>query len=326
MNIKDSIYKIKETTITDLISKKIPQFCNRQITDLKWRFLGNIPNSLAWKGQWYAYSVIKRKYLDCNYDLNNLRPRTNLCKDEKNVWVYWSTGIETAPDLVKKCHRLLKNKIPDGYTLHVVTEQNISDFVRYPDFVMDKLRDRSLSKIHFSDLTRAALLYLYGGIWLDSTCLLSKDIPLDILNSELFMFQANKLPFTESYPPIKSSSWFIVAKENENYLLSRLLQILLSYWQSNNRVIHYYLFHLSLAALVDTDEKCRKTWEEMHYICNMNPHVLWFEFLKEYTPSRWNNAINSCFVHKLSYKFDSSELKCDKQNLLMYFINTYEND
>lgn len=318
--------KLRNTSLLELLTKKIPSYTKRQVQKAKWMLFGHIPNSIHWKGQWYAYNQIKRKYLSNSYDISTLYPKNNPCSDSKNIWVYWNSGMDSAPELVVKCNKQLKKTIPDGYKLHIITAQNLYEYVHFPDFILNKTKDGIIGQAHFSDLLRTALLYLYGGIWMDATCLLTQPIPQYVLHADLFMFQANLLPLTETYPPIKCSNWFIAARTPKNHILYRMLQVLLGYWSKKKTLIHYYLYHLALSALVETEEDCASLWNKIPYVCNMNPHVMWFKFFEEYTPERWNNAVNSCFVHKLSYKFDSNELNRDRQNLLMYFVNSYEND
>lgn len=323
MGMSIVIYKIRENTIRSLLFIRIPNYLYRKSQIFRWMIFGRLPKSYAWKGQWYAYEKIKHRYLRQTYDLNSLFPKKKPCILGKNIWVYWNSGFQNAPDLVKKCHNQLIKNIPVGYELHIISESNISDYVIIPDFVRKKLSQGIMAQAHFSDILRTALLYQYGGIWMDATCLLSQPIPDKVLNAPLFMFQANKLPLTETYPPIKCSNWFIATNETKNYLLSRVLQVILNYWQNNNRLIHYYLYHITLSALVDVDDKCKDIWSNVPYICNMNPHVLWFEFFEDYTPARWKNAVESCFIHKLSYKFKAEALSSGKENLVQHFMKEY---
>lgn len=315
--------KLRNTSLLELLTKKIPSYTKRQVQKAKWMLFGHIPNSIHWKGQWYAYNQIKRKYLSNSYDISTLYPKNNPCSDSKNIWVYWNSGMDSAPELVVKCNKQLKKTIPDGYKLHIITAQNLYEYVHFPDFILNKTKDGIIGQAHFSDLLRTALLYLYGGIWMDATCLLTQPIPQKILKSELFMFQANKMNLVETYPPIKNSNWFIATSGEGNFLLKRVLEILLNYWYNNNSLIHYYLYHLTVSALVDTNEKCATIWKEIPYVCNMDPHVLWFDFFEDYTTIRWENAIESCWVHKLSYKFNKDVLNCEKENMIQHFMKVF---
>lgn len=46
-----------------------------------------------------------------------------------------------------------------------------------------------MSRAHYSDIIRLALLYSYGGIWLDATIYMSGPLPQYITNEEWFMYQ-----------------------------------------------------------------------------------------------------------------------------------------
>ena len=48
---------------------------------------------------------------------------------------------------------------------------------------------KKMSYAYFTDIIRLALLYYYGGVWLDATVLLTDNIPQKYFEMEYFMFQ-----------------------------------------------------------------------------------------------------------------------------------------
>lgn len=80
------------------------------------------------------------------------------------------------------------------------------------------------------------------------------------------------------------------------------------------------MFHFALSALVEEDKQCKELWQNMPYVCNMNPHVLLFSFSRKYTPEYYQFIKDSCFIHKLSYKFDKKLLKSEENNILKNFL------
>lgn len=306
-----------------LLRKKISDYLWLWHTRFLEKYIGKIPTPEAWQGQWYAYNRIKNNYLNTTYDIGSIFPKNAKVLDQKNLWVYWNSGIENAPDIVKKCFLQLQKNKPNDYHIYLLTQENIKDYVELPSFIQNKLTNGSISQTHFSDILRTALIYQYGGIWIDATCLLTDKIPEKILNSNFFVFQASLLNLRETYSPIKCSSWFIASNERHNPILERTLQILLSYWKKNNRIIHYYLYHLIMAAIVNNNAECAQIWQEMPYICNMNPHVLQYSFEKNYNEIQWKNILESCFVHKLTYKFNNDVLCKADETILQHFMRLY---
>ena len=287
------------------------------------KYIGRIPTPEAWQGQWLVYKKIEKKYLGTTYDINSIFPQTANVPDEKNIWVYWDSNIENAPDVVKKCFAHLQKNKPHNYRIISLSQENIKDYVNFPEFILDKLNKGLITQTHFSDILRTALVYQYGGIWVDSTCLLTQQIPQKVLNSTFFVFQANQLNLQETYPPIKCSNWFISSNIQKCRILERTLQILLTYWQKNNRILHYYLYHIIMAAVVNNDTECANIWNKMPYICNMNPHVLQYSFEKIYTEEQWENAIDSCFIHKLTYKYDKKIMQTPEENIFQHLMRSF---
>lgn len=322
MKLRKLVDIIRMNGIQD-IKRKLSSYFRNKYTHFLYKYIAKNPFSEVWQGQWYEYNKIVKKYIDATYDIETLFPKNTNAYDEKNIWVYWNSGIETAPEIVKKCYIQLQKNIPSGYRLINLSQKNIDDFVLFPDFITEKIATGRISQTHFSDILRTAVIYRYGGIWFDATCLLTDDIPKRVLNSKFFVFQANRLNQNETRPPIKCSSWFISSNLPKCRIPERTLQILLAYWQNNKRLCHYYLYHIIIAALIDHDEQCAEIWNEMPYICNMNPHVLMFSFGNAYTEDLWQNAIGSCFVHKLTYKYNSKLMEATKENILQHLMRLF---
>ena len=311
--------KIRSYSLSKIM-RKISSRIKRNYDLFLYRHVGKIPKAEVWQGQWLIYKKIKRKYLDVHYDLKSIFPRNSDIPDEKNIWVYWNDDIELAPDLVKKCYKQLQKNKPENYRLILISQQNIQEYVHFPSFIMDKVERKIMSQAHFADIIRTALIYKYGGIWMDATCLLTSKIPEKILNSDFFVFQATLL---DVYSPIKNSNWFIAANKRNCKILERMLQVLLYYWERNNRILHYFLYHIIMSTIVETDPECYKIWKKMPYICNMNPHVMQYSFYDEFSEAQWNNIIESCFVHKLTYKYDNKALSTTKKNILQHVMDIY---
>lgn len=111
----------------------------------------------------------------------------------KNIFIYWNNGFEDAPDVVQLCLNLWENYKSD-YTLHKITDQNISDFLDIKsisnDYNFDKLTIQAQS-----DVIRLELLYNYGGIWTDATLLCLKEIDwLKVDHSNKNFFYSHTTP------------------------------------------------------------------------------------------------------------------------------------
>lgn len=267
--------------------------------------------------EYRAYRWLASRICDCHFDVEKLRPQPLPLTPEcygKVVWVYWNTGLDTAPPLVKMCYSSVLKNVGEDYQVVLLTEKNLRHYVNFPDFVYDKRSRKCFREAYFSDLLRIALLYLYGGIWIDATCLMSAPLPSYVLDSPLFMFKANLLDC--HLTPIKMSSWFMKAEKGD-YVMRRLLESQLVYVSKYDKLLNYYHLHLSLSALVDVDPTAKAAWERIPYVCNMNPHVLQFLWAKEYDEATFRHILSQCFIHKLTYRYQP-ELLTEGETMLKH--------
>ena len=266
----------------------------------------------------FCYSYLKEKLKWANSlwsELDVGAPCSNDVIKNKTIFVYWKQGFENAPLLVKKCLDSIKRNA-GGYNVLCLTEDNLFDYVVLPQHIIKKHDDGLIGEAHFSDIIRANLIYRYGGVWCDATCFFSRPIDDYVEKASFFMFQNTKLG---NVSPIKCSNWFIKG-EAGSILLKTVLNFIYSYYQNFDVVIHYYLFHIVLSLVVEERRDVSKEWDEMPFVCNMNPHVFLFSFEKKYTEDEYNQILQCSFVHKLTYKFPQNILEASEENMLQHFM------
>lgn len=123
-----------------------------------------------------------------NFDNNYSKEEYPMQKSNK-VWVCWMQGMEQAPALVQRCYHSLQENLKEKEII-LLTEKNLDQFVKIPDFIMKKLHNGIITKTHFSDILRLELLIQNGGTWIDATVFCSgADIPKYMMEDEFFIFQ-----------------------------------------------------------------------------------------------------------------------------------------
>ena len=290
----------------------------KSINEIRFKYLADLSycSRLNYvRQQWYCYNWLTKRleWKDIAIDFEDVF--NSSVQINNTIFVYWRQGWDNVPEIVKKCSDSIR-KHRGIHPVIFLDSNNINDYVRFPQLIVDYHQKGYIKEAHFSDLLRISLLIKYGGIWCDATCFLSSPIPDYIWNSPLFMFQKPILP--EWTSPIKGSNWFIRSSQN-NILLQSIRNYLFNYYYRKKDLINYYIFHLVLAVLVDNDSKCASLWDDMAYICNMNPHVLQFSFDQKYSKERFENIVNQCFIHKLTYKY-SEKLCKEKDNIFNYLL------
>ncbi len=234
-------------------------------------------------------------------------------KENKTIWILWYQGMEKAPRLVRQCYKsVLRNK-PDDFEVVLLTENNISDYICLPTFILDKVSRGIISKTHLSDLIRLELLCEYGGCWIDATVYCSEEIPEYMLSGDMFFLKESLHNVSVS----KISNWWIFSKKRLG-LICHMRNLLYDYWKKESKVRNYYLFHIAFSRLIDSDPYYQECFEDVPYFNNSNSHVLWGKMSATYEVNKWNIIKSASSVHKLSNK--RKFIQGDIYNFYMAFI------
>lgn len=288
------------SNMREALRKKGWYFCAqeawKQIWPIRWVRDNDVMNFLYTSR---AYRFLKRKYIP---HLKHFVLAEPTLQQPVRIWVCWLQGEENAPELVKCCIRSIRNHAGDMDVV-VVTNENLPSLVDIPQYITDKLKRKKMQFATYSDYIRLALLTKYGGVWIDSTVLMTASIPSKLLEKPLFCF---KKPYT-STSRVLASSWFIISKPG-NPILQQVKYLFECYWRKESHLCHYYLFHLLFALVVDANDQNRSLWNNVPYHNNVDVHTLQFELFEPYSSQRFAEITDRAFVHKLTYKFKNMSL------------------
>lgn len=95
------------------------------------------------------------------------------------LWTYWDGNIEDASVLVKLClNNMMHYSKASGWEFRFVTKSNYSHFLSpKTKVVLEKLQQQTkLSPTSFSDIMRLLLLHDNGGLYLDASTLLYRNL------------------------------------------------------------------------------------------------------------------------------------------------------
>ena len=285
-----------------------------------WHLFKTMPCEMILKNKWDEYRKIERRYYNKNYDITGINVNNPDVIFNRNIFVYWDKGFENAPIIVKKCYQRLLDIAPVDWNIISLSDENIKDYVKLPDFVEKMLLKNEILRANYSDLLRTALLYFYGGIWVDSTCLFTKEIPQSILDDDFFMFSIrNTVPYT----PMMFENWFIRANKG-NFVLGRVLENLLYYFNKTKtpKKIYFVWFYI-LLALYRHDECARNLMDKISYCGNQDALLMsvFYGLETNYNEILWHQITNKCFVQKLTYKYDKALEQLEKDIFLKHILN-----
>lgn len=275
---------------------------------------------------------------DNNSEIFKIRllPQKNLEK-KKIIWQYWGQGwkYEELPDIVKLCYKSIE-KYKGDYTVIRLDNKNLCEYVSFPEFVKEKLKNGNMSYTHFSDLLRLGLLNLYGGVWLDATILLTAPlndyIGFNSEEKEYFIFQrTDEEKEHKKWEKINSDyfSWdkrnkvkmlsSIIFSEKNNKIIRILLELMLIFWKNENKIPHYFFFQILYTELTDNylkEEKCKT-------VSDILPHILFSKWNDEFSEKELNEITDKINIHKLTQKGISKE-NCISGSFYDYFNKIFE--
>ena len=203
---------------------------------------------------------------------------------------------------MKRCLKTIEANVPEGWQLHIITDENLKQYVMMPDFVEEMVKNGKMCRAHYSDILRLALLWNYGGLWLDATCLLTQGIPQIILDSPLFLFNNKELWQTT---PFLFETW-VMRSVPGNYIIGRVLENLLCYFLHCNkpRAIYFVCYYM-LSALYLRDNKAKELFDNMPWWYAKDSLLMQIGYGLNRTVSdqQWQYVLGKSFVQKLKYQY-----------------------
>ncbi|MCQ2570881.1 MAG: capsular polysaccharide synthesis protein [Candidatus Saccharibacteria bacterium] len=255
------------------------------------------------------YFYFKKKY---QLFLENLPKYKSSHKYSNKVWWCWLQGEENAPELCKACLASVRKNLKDREVI-VITEDNFSDYVQLPDFVLNKYRRGLITRTQLSDILRLELLIAHGGTWIDSSVLVT-DYDKEFFDKDLFVFKC----FLKDSEGISASSWFI-SSEIDSPILHTTRDLLYEYLKKNDEFDRYYLLHIFFAIAA---EKYPNIWKSVPVYPNAIPHILQFEIADEYNEERFKKICSLISIHKLTQKIDAKSFK--KNSIYYHIVEQYK--
>ncbi|MDE6600767.1 MAG: capsular polysaccharide synthesis protein [Lachnospiraceae bacterium] len=236
---------------------------------------------------------------------------------KKYAWSCWWQGMEQAPNLIRACINSQKRYLPDEVELVVITEDNYCDYVDFPQWLIDKVEDGRVTLTTFSDVIRASLLYKYGGIWLDSTILLTETLPIDFWEYEIFTIREFRycLPFMGGKP----------GQKFYRFLMEGFFYYYKNYGRTKYYLLVTYLLDIAMNTYPDIRETYDKLPEKSPGISNIdNFDSLSYHMHEKYSPEVYHKYMEGIYVHKLQRRFDRfGESINDADNIYHYILSEF---
>ena len=217
------------------------------------------------------------------------------CKER--IFSIWLQGERSAPDIVKACWRSIRANSSRG--LVVLDSGSLGDWIELPPHVTDKWRRGLIKPAHFTDICRVALLYRYGGYWMDATDFLPAELPEWIDDRDFFVYMSGER-LRGWYAYIQNC--FIRARRG-NYLLALWLNAMLVYWSHEDSAIDYFVHQLLFRKAVESDPRAAGLFAAMPKLVQDPTHELWFgNASKPFDPELFRSLTAAAAFQKTEYR------------------------
>lgn len=206
------------------------------------------------------------------------------------VWVFWLQGWDAAPVLVQRCMESTKRQAKEKKFVFL-TMDNIGEYVKIPDYVMEKFSDGKIRPAFFSDILRLLLLDKYGGLWVDATVFCIGDFNYLYSGSDFFAFRIMD-------DEVIASSWFLYAAKG-HVLVKETLRMILKYCREMEKMEHYYIFHYFFRMAA---ESYKKEWDRVSVVDGADCYLLFSNMNVVYMPEKFQEMADIMPVQKLNYR------------------------
>ncbi|MDP4118192.1 MAG: capsular polysaccharide synthesis protein [Bacillota bacterium] len=246
----------------------------------------------------------KRLLLFLEKDNKNIIQKYKNCPAEKEkntgpVWIFWWQGEEKAPEVVKKCIANVRSFVKNR-TVCVVDEKNYADFVNLPEIFLERLKRGEMSLTHLSDVMRFYLLRDFGGLWMDASMFLCREIPDFVWNAPFYSVRAEDKSNNEF---VSGSRWVIglMGGSKNNLLFRVMVDFFESYWTNNSCVIDYMMTDYALALAYRNIPAVREMVDKLPFQ-NTKIYVLGGVGNEEFDKAELERLSKDTFVFRFSWK------------------------
>lgn len=230
------------------------------------------------------------------------------------VWYCWLQGVEQLPLIPRLCLDSLY-KYAGEHPVRIVTLDNFQDYVDLPELILDRYDSGDITHALFSDILRSALLYQQGGLWMDSTLLLTRELPSYVFDQPFFTIKTQE---TGNFVSRCRWTGFCLGGWKHNLLGQILCESFNEYFKKERYSMDYFLLDHFINHICEHNAQAEKMIDDVPFN-NPNVHQLNGLLSREYDDALFSSLSTGTFLSKLSWKtYRESELLSNPNNFYCY--------
>lgn len=208
------------------------------------------------------------------------------------IYTFWDKPIDAAPPLVQACVAQLRAVYPHAQVLDGVSARELVEIPARIAGVLEPSRPA-----HFTDYVRTRILEEHGGVWVDATTWVHRN-----LDAELPKYLRGGTVFPR-WTKGQIANWFI-ASHPRTPLISLQRLALEAWWEANDDLPDYFLYHRIFEVLRALVPEFRGQWGAAPGLSSVAAHLLQVEMMQPWHPGYLRAMLDAAPLQKLSYKYD----------------------
>ncbi len=237
-----------------------------------------------------SHENIKNKFSSDDH----YKPISPDCK----IWFMWWQGTNHYPDAVRIALSSIK-KHSDHHEIVELSEDNILTYIDIPADIQEMFAQKKISITHYSDIIRFTLLSKYGGIWMDSTMLLTDSFPDEFYNHSLYTIKRKRV--NNTYISAGRWSTYFMACGPDNIFPCYCRDFLINYWRCNKRLVDYTMLDYAIHIGYEYVPAIKKQLDSIDYN-NTNTTKLYELLNKPFDKNIYEEMLCDTYLFKLSWK------------------------
>lgn len=229
------------------------------------------------------------------------------------IWYFWLQGEENLPPIPKLCLQSIR-KHANGHEVRVLTADNYKEYVNIPDILIEKYRLGRIKAAHFADILRVELLAQQGGLWLDATMLVTRDLPQEIFEVPFFSVKTESRRYF-----VSQCRWavFCLGAQKGNPLFVQLASLFEQYLMSTDLFVDYFLFDNFIDMLYQRYPLIKAQIDNLP-MNNPRVHDMASLLCSHISDKDFEGLVKDTYLFKLSYKNYTPEMLMEDEDNLYH--------
>lgn len=287
--------------------------------NLLWFIRNYIPQSLFSAMMERKHTLIEQKIKDVVGVISNLSlpiVRKKQMFEKSPIWFCWLQGEENLLPVTQMCLNSIRRN-SNYHPVVFIDLQSYKNYIELPSHILHLFQAGKIGYAHFADIIRTCLLYHYGGCWIDSTILLTKELDETIFRS---IFYSVKLPSDSFFVSKGRWSNFFLACQSGNQIMGYTLDLFYRYLRMRDYFIDYFMMDYFMNMVIREHAVLESQIEAIPYN-NPNIHRLKNHLEEACTTESLNEICEDTYIHKLSWRNCINALA--PNTIYSYFYNLY---